>query len=238
MAARFRASYGGAAPGRAVLLPAAAERAIDLDERRELAQLRLHEPELGDEQPRVAVEHLEIAGGAALVAEVGEPPRILRGGRQQLLLRRGTPAPVGSRRARPRPRGTPAGSSAGRRAPPPRRVPSASATCDRVRPAVKIGCTTRWPPTRPRAGGEQRRQRRAGDAAGAGQRDLREVRAPWRRRSARWPRPAAARPAGCRAAARAAPTAARPAPSGGMRLLGRARGRGRSAPGCRRAARS
>ena len=80
---RDPAALLGRAP---LLLPAAAERAIDLDERRQLGLPGLGEPQLRDEEARVGVEHFEVARRAALVADVGEPSRVLRRGRQALLL--------------------------------------------------------------------------------------------------------------------------------------------------------
>jgi hypothetical protein len=44
----------------ASLLPAAAERAVDLHDREQLVQLRLREHELRREEPRVGVEHFEV----------------------------------------------------------------------------------------------------------------------------------------------------------------------------------
>ena len=65
--------------------PAAAERAVDLDESVVLGELRLHESELGDKQSRVAVQHLEVTGGAALITQVGKPARVLSGNDDGLL---------------------------------------------------------------------------------------------------------------------------------------------------------
>src|SRR5262249_14564096 len=69
-----------------LLLPAAAEGAVDLHERGELAGLRLREAQLRAEESRVGVEDLEVARRAALVAELREPPRVLRRADQQPLL--------------------------------------------------------------------------------------------------------------------------------------------------------
>src|SRR5690242_10223253 len=67
-------------------VPAAAERTIDFDESRTLAELGLRQPELRVEETRVGVEHFEVAGDAALVAHLREAPRILRRAEQQRLL--------------------------------------------------------------------------------------------------------------------------------------------------------
>src|SRR5262245_47756974 len=67
--------------GQSFLLPARAERAINLDERRELGLLRLREADFGREEARVGVEDLQVAGGAAAIADVREASRVLgRGG--------------------------------------------------------------------------------------------------------------------------------------------------------------
>src|SRR3954465_13682855 len=71
---------------RALLVPAAAERAVDLDEARSLSQLGLRQPQLGVEQTCVGVEHLEVAGHAAFVAHLRQPARVLGGAEQQRLL--------------------------------------------------------------------------------------------------------------------------------------------------------
>src|SRR3954452_7187860 len=71
---------------KALRLPAAAERAVDLDELAQFRQLRVGERQLRGEQPRVGVQHFEVARRAALVAHVGEAARVLRGRPQQLLL--------------------------------------------------------------------------------------------------------------------------------------------------------
>src|SRR5689334_22744252 len=65
-------------------LPAAAERAVDLDELGQLGELRIRQPELRDEQSRVGVEDLEVAGRAALIADVRQAAGVLRRGEQQL----------------------------------------------------------------------------------------------------------------------------------------------------------
>src|SRR4029077_5947050 len=69
-----------------LLLPAAAERAIDLDERLELPELGLCQRELRRKEPGFAIEDLEVAGRASPVAQVRQPGRVFRGTRQLLLL--------------------------------------------------------------------------------------------------------------------------------------------------------
>jgi len=71
---------------RALLIPAAAERAIDLHEREPLVQSRLRETELCREQARLAVEHFEIARRAALIPSRGQTLRIVCRTEQELLL--------------------------------------------------------------------------------------------------------------------------------------------------------
>src|SRR5687767_11233868 len=68
-----------------LLLPASTERPVDLHERREFAELRLDELKLGAEQTRVAVEDLQVTRCTALIPQVGEAPRILRGDDERLL---------------------------------------------------------------------------------------------------------------------------------------------------------
>ncbi len=81
--------------------PATPERSVDLDQREEFAQLRVGEAELRREQPAVAVQHLEVARRAALIPQIGQPPRIARGSGEQLLLLTKVPAlPVRDERIR------------------------------------------------------------------------------------------------------------------------------------------
>src|SRR5580700_11124717 len=68
-------------------LPPAAKRPVDFHQRGELAQLRLCEPQFAREEPRVRIEHFEIARRAALIADVRETASVLRGRDEQLLLR-------------------------------------------------------------------------------------------------------------------------------------------------------
>ena len=83
------------------LFPAAAERPVDLNESEEFVELRVGEAELGREQAAVAVQHFEVARGAALVPQIGQPPRIARGSGEQFLLLTKVPAlPVGDERVR------------------------------------------------------------------------------------------------------------------------------------------
>src|ERR1051325_8766590 len=63
--------------------PAAAERAVQRDGRRQVLALHLQEPELRVEQPALRVEHLEVARDPARVPPLGDRER----GPQRLLLR-------------------------------------------------------------------------------------------------------------------------------------------------------
>jgi len=56
----------------AALAPPSAERAVELHEREQLAELGLGEPELGSERPGVAVEDFEVARRAAAITLLGE----------------------------------------------------------------------------------------------------------------------------------------------------------------------
>src|SRR5580765_5709258 len=51
-------------------LPSPPERPIHSHQRRHLRQPRVGETELGDEEPRVGVKHLEVARRAALIAKI------------------------------------------------------------------------------------------------------------------------------------------------------------------------
>src|SRR5258705_10372531 len=144
-------------------LPAAAERTVDLDELRQFTELRLHEAQLRGEQTRFAGEHFEIAGGAALIAQIGQAPGVLRGPEEALLrLPEFAQVTVTGDRIRDFSKRTLNGLPVGEfRLLPPgvgeRHLrPGAAGIEDRLDGAGA---------DRPRPGGEQRGERRAGDAA-------------------------------------------------------------------------
>jgi len=74
------------------LLPSTSERAIDLHQRLELTKLGLRQHELGSEESRLAVQHLEVARRASPVSHVRQEGRVFRGGCQLLLLNSDLPA--------------------------------------------------------------------------------------------------------------------------------------------------
>src|SRR5207245_3774802 len=67
-------------------LPPPTQGVVQLHQREELVQLRLRQPELGRERPRVAIEDLEIARGAAPVALLRQREGIPRRVGKELLL--------------------------------------------------------------------------------------------------------------------------------------------------------
>src|SRR5579864_2186932 len=61
-----------------LLLPASAERPVELDQALVLGATRLRECEFGGKEGALAVQNFEICGGASLVAHVGQADRFLQ----------------------------------------------------------------------------------------------------------------------------------------------------------------
>ncbi len=67
-------------------MPAAAERAIELDESEGFALLRTHQVQLGSVQIRIGGQHFKVSRRPALVPDTSQTRRILCGFNQLLLL--------------------------------------------------------------------------------------------------------------------------------------------------------
>src|SRR6476619_2997576 len=76
----------GGSRRRLSLLPSASERAINLYQRLEFAELSLRERELSRKESRLTVQDFEVARGAPPVAHVRQVGGVLRGTCQLLLL--------------------------------------------------------------------------------------------------------------------------------------------------------